>query len=148
MLMAKWLEGYESCAIDPEMQPSLGSSGAAGLDVRSPVDVVVPARGRVLIGLGFAAQFEVGFVVRVAARSGLMLNHGVHAFEGVIDADYRGEYGVILMNDSDTDYQVRRKDRIAQLIMMPCVPCLSFVTAPSGLSITDRGEGGFGSSGV
>lgn len=146
MLIAEFID--PALAADTSMHPSLGSSGAAGLDVRSPIDVTIPAGGQVLIPLGFRAQFQMGFVVRVASRSGLMLNHRVRAFEGVIDSDYRGEYGVILINDGAVDYQVRRGDRIAQLLMLPCVPALSFAATPEGLSVTERGSGGFGSSGL
>ena len=113
---------------------------------RSAYAGVVPARGRALLKTDLAIAVPAGTYGRVAPRSGLALKAGIDTGAGVIDADYRGNVGVILFNHSDTDFAVAAGDRIAQLILEAIVT--PPVAAVDELDDTDRGAGGFGSTGV
>ncbi|MFN3230167.1 MAG: dUTP diphosphatase, partial [Asticcacaulis sp.] len=102
---------------------------------------------RALIPTGLKIAVPAGFEAQVRPRSGLALKNGLTCLNspGTIDSDYRGEVGVILVNLSDTPFEVRRGERIAQLVFAPCVQ-LSWSQTES-LDATTRGEGGFGSTG-
>jgi len=125
--------------------PVRGSREAAGYDLSSAVQAVVPARGRKLIATDLAIAVPPGTYGRVAPRSGLALKKGIDVGAGVIDADYRGSVGVILFNHSDDEFRIEPGDRIAQLILERIVtpPILEV----EDLDATSRGEGGFGSTG-
>jgi deoxyuridine 5'-triphosphate nucleotidohydrolase len=118
----------------------------AGADVHSAVDLTVPARGRALVSTGIGLAVPPGFYCRVAPRSGLAVKHGIDVGAGVVDCGYVGEVKVLLFNHSDVPYSVARGDRIAQLIVQ------AIHTAPfeefEALDATERGEGGFGSTGA
>jgi dUTP pyrophosphatase len=128
--------------------PSTAHPDDAGLDLYARTDAVLAANGgRVLVPTGVAVAIPRGFMGMVVPRSGLALKHGVSLVNtpGIIDAAYRGELQVIMINhDATTDYQVRRGDRIAQLI----VQAISTVqwSVVEQLDDNDRG-GGFGHSG-
>ena len=130
--------------------PSRGTPGSAGLDLMACLDepVSIAPRQLVRIPTGFAIALPgPEHVALVFARSGLGIKHGISLSNGVgvIDSDYRGEIQVGLTNLSDTPYTVQPGDRIAQLVVMPvAVPELEIVTE---LEDTDRGTGGFGSTG-
>ena len=126
--------------------PTRGSTRAAGYDLGSAVDVVVPARGKALVKTDIAISFPEDCYARVAPRSGLALNHSIDVGAGVIDPDYRGNVGVILFNLSDEEFEVRKGDRIAQLILerIRIVPVCEVEELPD----TQRGCGGYGSTGV
>ena len=125
--------------------PARGSDGAAGYDISSIVDIVVPALDHRAVATGLAIRVPEGTYGRVAPRSGLAYKHGIDVLAGVIDEDYRGEVKVILYNTSDRDYIVRKGDRIAQLILEKIVtPDVALVLE---LEDTERGVGGFGSTG-
>ncbi len=132
--------------IDP---PTYGSSHAAGADIRAAVEsaVTIEPGGRALIPAGFAMALPDGLEAQVRPRSGLALKHGVTVLNapGTIDADYRGEVGVILINHGSEPFTVRRGERIAQLVIAPCLQA-SWRLAES-LDETVRGSGGFGSTG-
>lgn len=128
------------------MLPSRGTAAAAGYDLYSAVDIVVPARGKAIISTDLAIALPSGCYGRVAARSGLAVKHGIDVGAGVIDADYRGDVRVVLFNHSDVDIEVSKHDRIAQLI-------LERILTPPVVEVTDlgataRGSSGFGSTGV
>jgi len=129
--------------------PHFASAQAAGADLRAAVDgevVLHPGEYR-LIPTGFAMALPAGYEAQVRPRSGLALKHGITVLNspGTVDADYRGEVGVILINHSDTDFHILRGDRIAQMVIAT-VPAVEFVTVEA-LDDTERGSGGFGSSG-
>jgi len=125
--------------------PARGSDGAAGYDISSVVDTVVPALGRTAVATGLAIRVPEGTYGRVAPRSGLAYKHGIDVLAGVIDEDYRGEVKVILYNTSERDYIIKKGDRIAQLILEKIVtPDVALVLE---LEDTERGVGGFGSTG-
>jgi dUTP pyrophosphatase len=135
--------------------PGYATAGAAGADVRAnlrPADreagIVIAPMARVLVPAGFCMEIPSGFEVQVRPRSGLALNHGITLpnTPGTIDADYRGPVGVPLVNLGDRPYVVAHGARIAQMVVAPVLQA-SFVLAER-LSDTDRGSGGFGSTGV
>jgi len=131
--------------------PDYATDGAAAMDLRACIGspITIAPGGRELIKTGLAINMmDPSLVAIVASRSGLSLKHGVRVAQGigVIDADYHGEIGVILANDGTADFVVQPGDRIAQLMFQPVVQvALSFVDKFS--TSTERGEGGFGSTG-
>jgi dUTP pyrophosphatase len=132
--------------------PAYATAGAAGLDLLAAVPeeapLTIPPRGRAGVPTGLVLAIPEGYEGQVRPRSGLALRHGVTVLNapGTIDADYRGELGVILVNFGDAPFRVRRGDRIAQLVIAP-VTRAALAEAPS-LEPTARGEGGFGSTGL
>jgi dUTP pyrophosphatase len=135
--------------LDAELPlPAYAHHGDAGLDIRSCIDVVVPAAGgRVLVPTGIAVAIPLGFAGFVLPRSGNALNHGVTLANtpGLIDSAYRGEIKVVVLNtDPLADFEIHRGDRIAQLVIQH-VEAVIWEVAES-LDGADRG-GGFGHSG-
>ena len=133
--------------------PTYATEGSAAVDLRAAIEESEPltlAPGqRALVPTGVAIAPEgKDYVAVVAARSGLAVKHGVCLSNGigVIDADYRGEILVGLLNTSDTPFVIRRGDRIAQMMFLP-VAHADFLTV-AALDETERGAGGFGSTGV
>ncbi|XP_066386522.1 deoxyuridine 5'-triphosphate nucleotidohydrolase-like [Miscanthus floridulus] len=131
---------------DKAVLPSRGSDLAAGYDLSSAVEIVVPARGKALVPTDLSVAIPHGTYARIAPRSGLALKHSIDVGAGVIDADYRGPVGVILFNHSDADFAVKPGDRIAQMIIE--VIATPEVAEVEDLDATVRGEAGFGSTGV
>merc|ERR1711939_411702 len=125
--------------------PKRGSDRAAGYDLFSAAEAVVPARGKALISTGLCIAVPEGTYGRVAPRSGLASKFMIDVGAGVIDADYRGEVRVLLFNLSDSDYKVTEGDRIAQLILERIVT--PDAVEVESLTETLRGAGGFGSTG-
>ena len=126
--------------------PKQGSPWAAGFDLHSMEEKIVPARGKALISTGLAMSIPAGNYGRIAPRSGLAAKHMIDVGAGVIDADYRGEVKVLLFNLSDVDFTVKAEDRIAQIIIEKYTPCE--LVEVEELPETVRGAGGFGSTGV
>ncbi|CAO3589662.1 unnamed protein product [Absidia cylindrospora] len=125
--------------------PTRGSAQAAGYDLYSAADVVIPAEGKVIVPTDISIAVPEGCYGRVAPRSGLAAKHFIDTGAGVIDADYRGPVGVVLFNFSKVDYQVSEGDRIAQLILERIYT--PEVVEVDDLDATDRGSGGYGSTG-
>ena len=127
--------------------PVYATTGAAGMDVVSAEDVVIAPGARHAVATGLAVAIPHGFEFQVRPRSGLALKHGVTVANapGTIDSDYRGELKVILINLGDAGFEVRRGDRVAQLVLAPVVRG-AWVEVDT-LDETARGEGGFGSTG-
>ncbi len=128
--------------------PTYASEGAAGMDVVSAEDLILPPGARHAVATGFAIAIPAGYEVQVRPRSGLALKHGITCLNtpGTIDSDYRGEVKVILANLGDAPFPIQRGDRIAQLVPAP-VQRAAFAMVDS-LDETARGVGGFGSTGV
>lgn len=125
--------------------PQCSSPGAAGYDIFSAQDATIGAHGRALIATDISLDIPVGFYGRVAPRSGLALKYGIDVGAGVIDSDYRGPLGVVLFNFGDAEFVIKRGDRIAQLLIEPIAkPAITVVAELDG---TERGQGGFGSTG-
>lgn len=136
---------------DPGLIPAYGTPGAAGADLRSADDCIWLEPGqRALVRTGVRAEIPEGYALFVHPRSGLALRHGVTVLNppGLIDSDYRGEIGVILINTSDECYAVNKGERIAQAVVQR-VETVNWQTVGSAndLRATDRGAGGFGSTG-
>lgn len=137
--------------LDPALPlPSAAHPGDAGLDLRAAAEVeLVPAGGRGLVPTGLAIAIPEGFAGFVQPRSGLALRHGVTVLNspGLIDAGYRDEISVLLVNlDPTTPFIVRRGERIAQLVIQ-AVASVAWSVVES-LEDSDRGTGGWGSTGV
>jgi dUTP pyrophosphatase len=130
--------------------PAARTAASAGLDLAAAVEdaVLIPAGGRALIPTGFAVAIPVGHEGQVRPRSGLAVEHGVTVLNapGTIDADYRGEVKVLLINHGDGPFTVTRGMRIAQLVVAPVAAVR--VAEVATLDETPRGKGGFGSTGV
>ena len=130
--------------------PARASANASGFDLRACVDgpLVVPAGGRALVPTGVAIAVPAGFEAQIRPRSGLALKSGVTLLNspGTIDADYRGEVGVIVVNHGATPVTIARGDRIAQLVIhaLPDVELEAVAELPE----TARGAGGFGHTGI
>ena len=127
--------------------PSYASSGAAGLDVVAAEDLTLAPGCRHAVATGFALAIPAGFEVQVRPRSGLALKHGITCLNtpGTIDSDYRGEVKVILANLGAQPFEVRRGERIAQLVPAPVLRAA--FREVDELDSTARGAGGFGSTG-
>jgi dUTP pyrophosphatase len=126
--------------------PTRGSPLAAGYDMYSSVDLTIKSgcRGLVDTGIAFTVPYET--YGRIAPRSGLAVKNGIQVGAGVIDRDYTGEVKILLFNHSDEDFVIKRGDRIAQLIIERCeFPEIKIVHE---LLASQRGAGGFGSTGV
>jgi dUTP pyrophosphatase len=139
--------------LDPELDmPGYARPGDAGADLRASRDVVLPARGgRALVPTGIAIAIPDGHAGLVLPRSGLALRHGVTCLNtpGLIDAGYRGEVLVLLVNhDAVEDYAVRRGDRIAQLVIVRVEEAVFDPVPAEGLGEATRGAGGFGHTGT
>lgn len=127
--------------------PSYASDGAAGLDVVAAEDLTLAPGARHAVATGFAIAIPEGFEVQVRPRSGLALKHGITCLNtpGTIDSDYRGEVKVILANLGAEPFEVRRGERIAQLVPAPVLRAA--FREVDALDSTERGAGGFGSTG-
>ncbi len=132
--------------------PSYETAGAAGADVRANFadkqGVTIAPGARMLVPTGLQMEIPQGFEVQVRPRSGLALKHGITLVNapGTIDSDYRGPVGVILLNTSDTPFQIAHGERIAQLVVAPVTQGDFRLT--DSLSDSERGAGGFGSTGT
>lgn len=128
--------------------PVYGSPGAAGADLfaKLPHPINIEPGGRVLVPTGVRMEIPDGYVGFIRPRSGMALKTGVEAFGGTIDSDYRGDIGVLLRNLGQQIAYIRPQQRIAQIVIMPFVEALFFRV--HSLDNTDRGDGGFGSTGA
>lgn len=131
--------------------PEYSTIDSAGMDVRSAIEVIVPAHGRVLIPTNLYVGIPEGYEIQVRPRSGLALKYGITVLNtpGTIDADYRGNVGVILINHSDNNFVVKIGDRIAQIVLAKYERIeWNEVNNKEALGMTDRGTTGFGDSGI
>lgn len=128
--------------------PQYETKAAAGMDLKSSHVAVVKARNRKIVKTGIFLELPIGIEAQVRSRSGLSFKKGVAVLNspGTIDADYRGEIGVILYNSTDEDFEVNPGDRIAQLVFAKHERAQ--LEEVEDLSETERGEGGFGSTGA
>jgi dUTP pyrophosphatase len=132
--------------------PAFATAGSAGLDLRAAIEseLVIAPGDRALVPTGFALAIPSGHEGQVRPRSGLALHAGVTLANspGTIDADYRGEVAVILVNLGREPFRLRRGERIAQLVIAAVAqPALKEVADASELGATPRGDGGFGHTG-
>ncbi len=139
------------CKLHPDaVVPQYMSDHAAGMDLCAALDkpIVLPPGERTIIPTGVAMAIPVGYEGQVRPRSGLAIRQGITMLNspGTIDADYRGEIGVIAINHGDEDVTFKHGDRIAQLIVAPVVR--AELSTVEELCETERGAGGFGHTGV
>ena len=135
--------------IDPAARlPAYAHPGDAGMDLFSVEEVSLPPGGRALVRTGLVMQLPPNAEAQVRPRSGLALKHGVTVLNtpGTIDAGYRGEVCVILINHGNTDFLVEKGMKIAQMVVAPVVRAT--IEETSVTDETDRGTGGFGSTGM
>lgn len=134
--------------------PKKGSALAAGFDFSADIglgqDVMIYPGRRALISTGIQMSMEPGTYMRIAPRSGLAFKNGIDVMAGVIDADYRGEIKILLINHGDTAFKVSHGDRIAQGIItkLASLPTVRHLGVDELLPETERGSNGFGSTGV
>ena len=127
--------------------PAYATQGAAGMDVLAAEDVLLVPGARHAVATGLALAIPPGFEIQVRPRSGLALRHGITVpnTPGTIDSDYRGELKIILINHGADAFEIRRGDRVAQLVLAPVMRA-SWLKVDE-LDETLRGDGGFGSTG-
>ena len=127
--------------------PAYATAGAAGMDVVAAEDCRIAPGARHAVATGFALAIPQYYEIQVRPRSGLALKHGITVpnTPGTIDSDYRGELKVILINHGSEDFAIARGDRIAQLVLAPVTQAVW--SEVEELDETDRGSGGFGSTG-
>lgn len=131
--------------------PRRATPQSAGLDLTSVENVIIQERGRAVVATDLTIILPRGTFGRIAPRSGLAVKHGIDVGAGIVDADYRGRIEVVLFNHTDDVFFVRQGDRIAQLIVQPCImeDVVEETSDPSFLfQSTERGEKGFGSTGM
>lgn len=138
--------------LNPESElplPQYATSGSAGMDVCAEIiePIIIEPGKTVMVATGLATALEPGWEIQVRSRSGLAAKHGIFALNapGTIDSDYRGEIKVILSNFGSSPFKIERGDRIAQLVLAQYEQAQWDLT--ENLSETERGEGGFGSTG-
>lgn len=144
-LAAERLEENMKIKLDPwAIMPTRAHDTDAGLDLYAPLSQAVPAKGSTIFNTGVHVQLPLGTAGMLKSKSGLNVNHDITS-EGVIDVGYTGAIVVKLYNHGDLDYFVRKGDKISQLVIVPVViPSLEVVDE---LEDTERGDGGFGSTG-
>ena len=141
------LENFKDLAL-----PAYETGLAAGVDMRAAIDddapLVISPGARSLVPTGLAIALPAGYEAQIRPRSGLAYKHGITVINspGTIDADYRGEVKILLINHGSETFTIARGDRIAQMVIAP-VTQARFESVES-LSITERGSGGYGSTGV
>jgi dUTP pyrophosphatase len=134
--------------LDPELSmPQRAHAGDAGIDLRAAESVQIPAEGWASVGTGVAVAIPDGYVGLVSPRSGLAARHGIGVANGpgIVDAGYRGELRVILINHGPEAVAIERGERIAQLVVVPMIE-IEFEEVDE-LPESPRGDGGFGSTG-
>lgn len=129
--------------------PEKGTRWSAGYDLFAAEAAVVPRLGRKLIKTNISLEIPANYYGRIAPRSGLALKKGIDVLAGVIDADYRGDIGVILFNtDEQENFEVKVGDKIAQIIFEACPDSVLVITDENeSLSNSDRGDKGYGHTG-
>ena len=133
----------------PRDIPDNASKGAAGIDIEASIKepIKIDPRERILIPSGFKIELPINYEAQIRPRSGLAIKHGITVLNspGTIDSDYRGEVGVILINHSDKNYVIEPRTRVAQMVI--CKVTKMNLVKVSLLNDTERGSGGFGSTG-
>lgn len=128
----------------PEAKAPTRAHNSAGYDLYAAERTLIPSRGTRIVKTGIATDFPPGYVALIWDRSGMGAK-GIHRFAGVIDADYRGEWGIVLHNTANAPFRVEAGDRIAQVLFQEVAAWP--VEIVEELDATERGVGGFGSTG-
>ncbi len=130
---------------DDAIIPKYAHDGDAGMDLYSCVDRSLEQGQRMVISTGIGLDFPNGYVALIMGRSGLAIKNGIAVLGGVVDCTYRGDVGVVLLNNGYDDVVIKKGDRIAQLLIQPVVN--AEIQEVESLSESIRGNNGFGSSG-
>lgn len=140
--MSDIVVGYKN-----QVAPQYATPGSAGCDLIASEEVTLPPGKWMAVGTSLYLEIPRDYVAQVCPRSGLAMKHGISVLNapGIIDSDYRGEVKVLLVNHGSLRYTVKKGDRIAQLVFIPVVQVQMKLI--DQLTVTDRGEGGFGSTG-
>ncbi len=125
--------------------PTYAHPGDVGMDMYSTESYILKPGERKIFFTGFALEFDPGYAAIVKDKSGLPKNAGIHTMGGVYDAGYRGEYNVNLINLGQEEYEIKKGDKIAQLVILPVV--IADLEEVTILNDSSRGEGRFGSTG-
>lgn len=125
--------------------PVRGHAEDAGMDLRTPTEVTIPAGGSALIDTGVHMQIPVGYFGKLESKSGLNVKHSIVSHGGVIDSGYTGSIIAKLYNHGDSDFTFSPGDKVVQIIIQPCA--LPEIEVVDSLEETERGIGGFGSTG-
>ena len=148
-------EEHECCCFeDPVLQFHLSAGakleapreGDAGFDLRTLEDIVIQPHEQIAVPTGLRVAIPEGWVGIVKDRSSMAKNR-IYTHAGVIDAAYRGEVKILLSNDGNEPYTLAKGDKVAQMIVIPCITGCEQVETEEELGATERGEGGFGSTG-
>jgi dUTP pyrophosphatase len=126
--------------------PKQNSEGAAGYDLHASHAITIPAGNRSLVDTGISLEIPPSMAGLIWPRSGLAVKEGIDVGAGLIDSDYRGEIKVLLFNHSIFDFKIKKGDRIAQIVFQR-VHDAPLIECDSSMSETERGAGGFGSTG-
>ncbi len=140
------MTNYNVSLDEGAFMPTRAHEPDAGADLYSPIDTVIYPGQIKKIDTGVHMEIPVGCAGFVKSKSGLAAKHGVVTIEGTIDAGYTGSIGVFLQNNGERPHEIRRGDKISQIVIQPVVLC-EFVVVEK-LVETERGDGGFGSTGV
>jgi dUTP diphosphatase len=125
--------------------PKYAHDGDAAMDLFSTEDYVVESGKRVLVSTGIAMELPEGYWANIRGKSGLASKKGISILGGVIEHGYRGEYGVVVLNTGDEDFEIKVGDKIAQVIIAPVAT--ANVEVVEELSDSERGDGAWGSTG-
>lgn len=134
---------------DDVIIPSYAHWGDSGMDIYSPKAYSIPRGKRMLIPAGFKLEIPFGYEIQIRPKSGLALKHGITVLNtpGTIDCNYRGEICVILLNTGEMDYLIQKGSKIAQMVLCP-ITYIKRLEEGVVTEETNRGEGGFGSTGL
>lgn len=134
--------------ISNNLLPLYQTKGSAGMDLYANIgeDIIVPPNGKAVIPTGLMVEIPIGYYFEVCGRSGLLFKYGVKGYDGVIDSDFRGEIKAYLHNISDEPFTVKNGERISQMILKK-YETIEWEQVTE-LSDTERGTGGFGSTGL
>jgi dUTP pyrophosphatase len=126
--------------------PNYAHPGDAGLDVYSCEDCTIPAGERYLVSTGISIELPEGYVSFIKDKSGIAYKKGITHMAGVIEHTYRGEYKILLHNNSKDDFEIKKHEKIAQIVILPVAT--AEIEEVTELSETKRGDGAFGSTGL
>lgn len=126
--------------------PNYAHLGDAGLDIYSNEDTVINPGERYLVSSGWSLELPEGYVAFIKDKSGVAYKKGIIHMAGVIEYTYRGEYKILLFNTSKEPFEIKKGDKIAQLVILPVAT--AEIEEAHEISETQRGEGGFGSTGI
>jgi len=126
--------------------PHYAHQGDAGLDIYSSENAIIPPKERMLISTGLSIELPKGYVALVKDKSGVAYKGGLTHMAGVIEYTYRGEYKILLYNTTNQPYEIKKQQKIAQIVIVPVAT--AEIEEVEELSKTDRGDGGFGSTGL